>query len=173
MEQKQTHFTYGLITAIVMVIVGLILYLTGLAFKSSEMKYVAQVPFLIGIIMNAVAFSKANDGYVTFGNVFGSCFKMAMIVALIMVVWSIVQVFVFPDMKDKVMDMVRQEMAKKSNVTDEQIEMTLGYMKKYWTTMIIAGALFSTLFWGAIFSLIGGAIAKKNGQRPITSGDNF
>ncbi len=171
MEKKQTHIVYGFVTGIIMVVVGLVLYVTGLAFKSQAMSYVSQVPFLVGVIMNAMAYSKANDGFVTFGNVFGSCFKMSMIVALVMMVWSFISMFVFPEMKDKALTMMQEQMAKNPKVTDEQVEMSVNMMKKNWNVFMIAGAVFGTLFYGAIFSLIGGAVAKKNGERPM--GDNF
>lgn len=171
MEKKQTHIVYGFVTGIIMVVVGLVLYVTGLAFKSQAMSYVAQIPFLIGVIMNAMAYSKANEGFVTFGNVFGSCFKMSMIVALVMTAWSFISMFVFPEMKDKALTMMQEQMVKNPKVTDEQVEMSVNMMKNNWNAILIAGAIFGTLFYGAIFSLIGGAVAKKNGERPM--GDNF
>ncbi len=170
MEKKNTHIVYGFITGIAMVIVGLIVYLAGAAFKPG-MQYISYIPFLIGILLNAVAFSKANDGYVTFGNVFGSCFKASMIVTIVILAWSVVSMMIFPEMKEKAMTMAHDEMMKKQNVTDEQIDMSMNIMKKYWNVFLIAGAIFGTLFFGAIFSLIGGGIAKKNGERPFTAGE--
>jgi Protein of unknown function (DUF4199) len=171
MEKKQTHIMYGFITGIIMVVLGIVLYVTGLTFKNEAVQYIAQIPFLVGVILNAMAYSKANDGFVTFGNVFGSGFKMSLIVAIVMVVWSFIAMFVFPDMKDKVLALAREKMLVNPKVTEEQIDMSLNVMKKYWTAIMVAGALFGTLFYGAIFALIGGAIAKKNGERPMT--DSF
>lgn len=170
MEKKNTHIAYGLITGVISVVVSLIIYMTGIAFKPG-MQYVAEIPLLAGIIMNAIAFSKANDGFVTFGNVFGSGFKMAMIVSLVMIVWSIISIFVFPEMKVKAMEVARTEMAKNPKVTDDQIEMSINLMKKYWNAFMIAGIVFSTLLYGAIFALIGGLVAKKKGAMPMA--DNF
>jgi len=170
MEKKNTHIVYGFITGIAMVIVGLIVYLAGAAFKPG-MQYIAYIPFLIGILLNAVAYSKANDGYVTFGNVFGSCFKATMIVTIVMLTWSVVSMMIFPEMKDKALAMVQDQMAKNGKTTDEQIDMAMNITKKYWNAFLIAGAIFGTLFYGAIFSLIGGAIAKKNGEKPFITGE--
>ena len=172
MDKKNTHLVYGLITGVVLVIIQMVLYLTGLAFKSSAMQYVSQVPFLIGIIMNAMAFSKANDEYVTFGNVFGSGFRMSMIVALVVLAWSVIALFALPGMKEKAMEMAREEMMKKSKITDEQVEMSLTMMRKYWNVFMTAGVIFSNIFWGAIFSLIGAAVAKKKGPAPMVA-DSF
>lgn len=170
MEKKQTHVIYGLICGVVVVIVGLILYLAGIAFKPG-VQYLNYVPLLIGIIMNAVAYSKANNGMVTFGNVFGSCFKASMIVTLVLVIWGVLSMYLFPEMKDKGIEVAREAMAKNPGMNDETIDTALNIYRKYWTVIIISSAVLTTLFFGALFSVIGGAIAKKNAMPPTA--DNF
>lgn len=170
MEKKQTHLMYGAVSGIACVILSLTLYVTGLTFKHPYISMVIQIPFLVGIIMNAIAYSKANDGFVTFGNVFGSGFKASMIIALLVMAWTVISMMIFPEMKDKAMEMQHTELAKNPKMTDEQIEMSMSMMKKYWTPILIGGSILGTLFYGAIFSLIGGAVAKKKGERPMTAG---
>lgn len=162
MEKKQTHIMYGFLTALAMIIVNIVLYIAGLSFEPWA-QYVTYIPFLIGIIMNAMAFSKANDEYVTFGNVFGSGFKASSIIALTMLVWSFIFLMIFPEMKEKGMEMARESMAKRQ-LSDEQIDQGLEMSRKYFTVFMVAGVIFSTLFFGAIFSLLGAAIAKKKGD---------
>ena len=171
MENKNQHIMYGFIAGIAMVVVNLVLYLTGLSFKSG-FQYVSAIPFLIGIILNAIAFSKSRDGFVTFGNVFGNCFKASMIVTLVMIVWSVISMFIFPEMKDKALNMASEQMHSNPKMTEDQIDMALNITKKYWNTFLIAGAIFGTLIYGVIFSLIGAIVAQKKGTPPITS-DNF
>ena len=165
MEKKNTHIMYGFITGIAMVIVSLIIYLLGAAFKPG-VQYISYIPFLVGMILNGMAFSKANDGYVTFGNVFGSCFKGAMIVTIVIVVWSVASMYIFPEMKTKAIEIARQSMIDKK-MPDDQIDTALNITMKYWNVFLIAGGIFGTLFFGAIFSLIAGAIAKKKGENPF------
>ncbi len=172
MEKNQTHISYGLVTGLVMVVVGVTMYLTGIALVKG-MAYLAYLPMLIGVIMNAVAYSKANDGYVTFGNVFGSCFKMSMIVGILMVGWGILSLFIFPEMKDKALEMARQEMTKNPAMTEEMMDKSLMLVKKFYNVILIAGSIFGSLAYGAVFGLIGAAIAPKKGERPETAGDNF
>lgn len=164
MERIQTHKTYGLIAGILMALFGLALYLAGLWTKPWA-QYVGYIPFLALIIMNAIAYSKANDHYVTFGNVFGSCFKASAIVVLISIIWAFIMIFIFPEMKEKGIEMARDQMAKNPELSDEQIDMSLQMTRKYWNVFMIAGALFINLFYGAVFSLIGAAVAKKKGTR--------
>ncbi len=171
MEKKNTHLAYGFITGLVMVITGVTIYVAGVAFVKG-INYVSYIPLLVGIILNAIAFSKANDGYVTFGNVFGSCFKAVMLTTLVMIGWGIISIYVFPEMKEKALGIMRDEMAKNPNVTEDQIDTYVNAFKEHWNIIMIGIILLSTLIYGAIFSLIGAAIAKKKGPLPITS-DNF
>ena len=170
MEKKSKHIMYGFVTGIVMGITGLIIYLSGVAFKPG-MEYVPYIPFLVGIILNGTNFSKINNGFVTFGNVFGNCFKAAMIVTLVMVAWSLLHMVIFPGMKEQALQAARDQMMKKQNMTDEQIDMAIDITKKYWNVFLIGGAIFGNLIFGLIFSLIGGAIAKKNGPQPFVPGN--
>ena len=162
MEKKQTHIMYGFLTALAMIIVNIVLYIAGLAFEPWA-QWVSYIPFVIGIVMNAMAFSKANDEYVTFGNVFSSGFKASSIIALTMLVWSFIFMMIFPEMKDKAMEMTRERMAHQQ-VSDEQADQAIEMTKKYFTVFMVAGVIFGTLFFGAIFSLVGAAIAKKKGD---------
>lgn len=155
---------YGLVTAIALIVVGLILYLTDLSFESWS-QWVTYAVFLVGIIMNATAFSKANDHYVTFGNVFSSGFKASAIITLIMIAWGFIMMAIFPEMKEKGMEMARESMEKRGS-TEEQIEQGMEMTRNYFTVFMVGGILFGYMFFGAIFSLIGAAIAKKKGELP-------
>ena len=166
MDKKNTHMKYGLVIGLIMVVVGAILYISGLALKPG-MQYVSYIPFLIGLILNANAFTKENDGFVTYGNVFSSCFKATAIVTLILLVWAVASMYIFPHMKDEILEMTRKKMAEDPKMTDENMDMAMNMTKKYWNVFMVAGVVFITLFWGAIFSLIAAAIPKKKGAAPM------
>lgn len=164
MERKQTHIAYGFITAVAMILVNVILVVTKMNMKPG-VQWLGFVPFLIGIIMNANAYSKANNGSVTFGQVFGSCFKATAIIAIVSVAWGFASMYIFPNMMDEAMEQARAKMAQNKDLSEEQIEQAMGYTRKFFKPLMVAGALFGTLFFGAIFSLIGAAVAKKNPQQ--------
>lgn len=168
MGLKQTHIMYGFIIGLIMIIVNVILYMTGLAFNRATawVSYLAYIPFLAGIILNGAAFSKANDGFVTFGNVFASCFKASAIITLILLVWAFISLAIFPDIKDKGIEMARESMMRGQNISDDQMDKALEMTRKYFTTFMVAGVLFGTMIWGALFSLLGAAFAKKKGNSP-------
>lgn len=162
---KQTHIPYSVVTAIVMILIGVGLYLGNMSFNNWS-QYVALLPFLIGVILNAVAFSKANNEYVTFGNVFGSGFKMTALITLIMIIWGFISIAIFPDILVKGMDMAREAMVKRG-MSDDQIDKGMEMTKKYFKVFMIMGLIFHYVIFGVIFSLIGGAIAKKKGNNPF------
>lgn len=174
MEKKQTHVKYGFITGAIMAVLSLALYATGLSFKPgmSWVAWLTYIPFLAGIIMNAQAYSKENDGFITFGNAFGSCFKATMIIALVIVGYSLLTIVIFPEMKEKIMEMQRTEMAKNPKMTEEMIDTAISMTTKFWNVIMVAGALAGTLFIGAIFSLIGAAVAKKKDPALMTFTNN-
>lgn len=165
MERAQTHKTYGLITALVMIVVGTALYFAKLSFENWA-QWVVYIPFLGGLILNAQAYSKANQGYITYGQAFSSCFKATAIITLIMLAWTIISVYIFPEMKERAFERAAQQMEAQGQ-SEETAEMALEMTRKYFTLFLIMGVLFGYMFFGAIFSLIAAATAKrKAGSAP-------
>lgn len=161
---KQTHTTYGLITGLATIIFGALM----LAMKmdmDSGLQYVTYLIMLAGLVMNAMAYAKANDNYVTFGNVYGSCFKAVLIMSVLALVWGIVIIYAFPDLKDEVLSKMADKF-EKDGTPEEQAEVAMNMTEKYWGVTMIFGSLIGTMFMGALLSLIAAAIPKKNGARP-------
>lgn len=165
MQKKQTHLTYGLVIGLAMIVVNAVLLVTKLN-TNPLLGFLGFAVFIAGIIMNAIAYSKANDADITFGQAFSSCFKATAIVAIVTVAWSLISLMIFPNMMEESIEKARLDMVSKGQMSEEQIEMALGYTRKFFKPLMIAGALFGTLFAGAIFSLIGAAVAKKN-PKPV------
>lgn len=163
MKKVQTHKSYGLVTAIAVIIVGLILHVTNLSFQPWA-QWVMYIPFIIGLVLNAQAFAKANDQFVTYGQVWSSCFKATAIITLIVVAWSVIFTYIFPDMIEKGMEMARQKMEERGGMSEEQMEQTLEMTKKFFYPFMIGGIVFGYIFFGAIVSLIAAAIPKKKGD---------
>lgn len=161
----QTHKAYGLVTGLAIIIVSVILYVADLGYASWG-RYVGYVPFIIGLVLNAIAFSKENDHYVKFGQVFSSCFKACAIITLLVLAWSIASIYIFPDIVEKGMEAARIQMEKNPEMTQEQIDTGLAMAKKFFIPFMIAGVVFGYMIIGAIFSLIAAAVPKKLGDRP-------
>jgi len=153
---------YGALTGLAMVIISVALYVADLAFQPWA-RWISYIPFLVGLIMNAMAYAKANDHYVTYGNVWGSCFKASAIITLILLAWAFISLFVFPDMREKGMEIARESMSQKG-MSDEQIDQGMQMTEKFFIPFMIGGVVFSTMFFGAIFSAIAAAFPKKKGD---------
>ncbi|OSZ82470.1 hypothetical protein CAP35_04150 [Chitinophagaceae bacterium IBVUCB1] len=160
MKLKQTHVMYAIVTSIVLIVFGLIIQVMHMS-NNKALQYLGMLPLLIAVILNAMAYSKANEANVSFKNVFGSCFKMVLIITGIVLVWSFISLQIFPEIKTQAMEQAMAEM-EKSNMPEEQMEMGLSYTEKFFTPIVMGAVLFMYLFWGAVFSLIGAAVAKKN-----------
>jgi hypothetical protein len=65
------------------------------------------------------------------------------------------------------MDTARKQMEEKNQLSAEQIENGIAFAKKSFIIFLILGVIFLYLFFGAIASLIGAAVAKKNPQSPF------
>lgn len=168
MELKKTHITYGVITGLACIILGVIMKVTHLEYNKGA-QWISILPIVIGLILNAIAFSKANDHYVTFGQVFGSSFKATALLTIILIVWSLATLFIWPETVDIAIQKAEEDMTKRGGLSEDQISQSLAMTRKYFKVFMVAGVLFGTLVIGAISSLLGAAIAKKKGvARPLS-----
>lgn len=165
MKNKKSHLPFGILASLIIIILSVIFHISGVEPQSPVM-YAGHVVFLIAVIWSCINYSKINDGYVTFGNVFANGFKTSAVVAVFMAVWGFVMFSVFPEMKEQMLEMMQENMAKNPSLSDEQIEKTMSMMEKSLTLTTVGSMIFGFLLMGAIFSLIGAAVAKKKGERP-------
>lgn len=157
---------YGAMTALLMIVINVVMLLTGNQ-DNKAINWIAFLPFLGGVIACCIAYSKANDKFVTFGQVFSSGFKATAIIALIIILWSFLSLYIWPDIKVRALERAALDMEDKK-MGQDQIDQAMNITRKYFGVFMAAGALFSTLFFGAVFSVIGAAVAPKKGtgQQP-------
>jgi hypothetical protein len=172
MEKKSvSHFVTGVIIGLVLIVFFLAFYFTGNTFNKGAISYLPTLFFVGGIIYSIIMWANANNNNVTFGQCFKYGFKASAIVAIIMSVFLAIFIFSFPDYKEKFIEFMSNEMDKAdSNITDEQKEASLSIMGNFFAVSAIGGSLFMNLLFGAIASLIGAAVAKKNPQSPFQEG---
>jgi len=167
MEKKPvTHIIAGLIISAVMILYSLVLNFTGQVGNQS-LGYVAYAVTIGMLIYFIIQYGKANGDNLSFGKLFTYGFKATALIALVTTAFNVLIFMIFPDLKEKVMDISREQMAQRPGVTPEQIDMGMEFMKKNFTTFMVIGGIFMTVIFGAIGTLIGAAIAKKNPQTPF------
>ncbi len=162
MEKKQNANLMGaLIISLIIIVIELVLYFTN-QMENKGLGMITYLVFIVGICMICVQYSKEKNGNVTFGNLFAQGFKTSALVALIMIVWSVLMFKVlFPDLPDQLMQAQRTKMLEKG-LTDEQMAQGMTFAKKFFMTFVIGGVILMYAILGAIASLLGAAIAKKN-----------
>lgn len=156
-----TPATKGIVLALILIIIALATYFLNMN-QSSAFQYISYVVFIAGIIWSVVSYGKQVEYNSSFGNYFAHGFKTAATVTVIMIIYIIIFVIIFPDIKEKAIDAVRKAIESKGNMSQEQITQYLVSYRKFFMVIAIAGTLFGYLIFGAIASLIGAGITKKN-----------
>ena len=166
-KQITSHIIKGAILGGISILFSIIIYVFNL-YTMQWLNWLSYVFLVGGIIYGNILFANESDNNVTFGNIFAHGFKTTAVVIVITVIYTLLALYVlFPDMVDKIIEMSRVEMAKNPKLTDEMIEQGIAMTKKLFLPFAIAGAIFGTGFLGAIGSLIGAAVAKKNPVDPF------
>ena len=169
MEEKKvmTHITKGLLVSLVLIVIGVAGYFTKLA-EQSWFSWASNGILFVAVIWGCVSYANQMNGQVTFGNVFGHGFKMSIVIALILIVWVLLAMLViFPEMKDKALDMAQQKMEEKGTLSESQIDQAMEFTRKFFIPLAVGGTLLGTLIFGAVASLIGAAVAKKRPVNPL------
>jgi hypothetical protein len=162
MEKKPiSHLIAGVVVAGLMIIYTMILYFTGMD-TNQGMSYISFGILMVGIIFFIRSYGKANSYHMSFGNLFAYGFKTAAFSALVVVAFNILFNLIFPEYKERVFDLMRQNMETQGKLTDDQIASYVEGMKKYYQVIMIAGAVFMFALFGAIGSAIGAAVTKKD-----------
>jgi uncharacterized membrane protein len=155
-----TTTTKGLLIGLVLVVISIATYLSGID-VNSPVKYLSFIIFIAGILWSISNYGKQIDYNSTFGNYFSHGFKISALVTLIMIAFIVLLFFIFPEQKEKALEESKKAMQAQKNLTDEQINTYLQTVSKFYNVIAIGFTLFSYLFIGAIASLIGAAITKK------------
>ena len=166
-KQITSHILKGAILGGISILFSIIIYVFNL-YTTQWLSWLSYAVLIGGIIYGNILFANQNNNDVTFGNIFAHGFKTTAVVIVITVLYTVLALYVlFPDMVDKIIEISRTEMAKNPKLTDEMIEQGITMTKKLFLPFAIAGAIFGTGFFGAIGSLIGAAVAKKNPVDPF------
>ena len=166
-KQITSHIVKGAILGGISILFSIIIYVFNL-YTTQWLGYLSYAVFTGGIIYGNILFANQNDNNVTFGNIFAHGFKTTAVTIVISVLYTVLALYIlFPDMVDKIIELSRVEMAKNPKLTDEMIEQGIAMTKKLFLPFAIAGAIFGTGFLGAIGSLIGAGVAKKNPVDPF------
>lgn len=168
MEDKKpiSHITAGLIIAAVLIIFSILIQFMGQS-QNQTVGWISYIILLGGLILFVNLYGKAKNHQVTFGNLFGYGFKATAIITLIMVLFIVIFFMSFPEFKEKILETSREGMEQQGKLSDDQIDQSMEMFEKNFILFSAGGALFMYLVLGAIGSLIGAAITKKQPRSPF------
>ncbi|HXS56627.1 MAG TPA: DUF4199 domain-containing protein [Hanamia sp.] len=162
MEQTVTSSaTKGIVIALILIVLALISFFLDID-PQSGFQYISYVIYIAGIIWSVTLYGKQVDYNSTFGNYFAHGFKVAALVTCIMIIYIVIILNLFPDMKEKAMDAAKKSMEAKGKMTEDQINTALTMTRKFFMVFAIGTTLVGYLIFGAISSLIGAGVTKKN-----------
>ena len=161
MEQTvTTTSTKGIFIALILIILALVTYFAKIK-PNGPVQWVGYAIFIGGIIWSIYSFGKQVNYNSTFGNYFAHGFKVSAFVTAIMIIYVIIFIVLFPDFKENAIDEARKAMQEKNNLTPDQISQGIEMTRKFFIVFLIGGTLIGYLIIGAIASLVGAAITKK------------
>lgn len=167
MEPKKpiSHFIAATVIAAVLIVYTLLLQFTGL-WKNQAMAWVSYVFIVGGLIIFINQYGNALNNQVTFGNLFSYGFKTTAFLVLIMIAFTIILFLIFPEIKEKMVEIARQRMEDR-NTPEDQINTALETWQKMFWVFTIGGLILVYAIVGAIGSLIGAAVTKKKPVNPL------
>lgn len=156
----------GVIISLLLIVLSLIAYFTGQD-TATWNRWLSNIILFGGILWACISYGKQLNNNVTFGNVFTHGFKVSSIVTLFLILFTVIFFLVFPEIKEKALDVARTEMEKSGNMPEEQIDQAIAMTRKFFYVFTIGGLMFFYMIIGTIASLIGAAITKKDPRPPF------
>src|SRR5437763_5827068 len=101
MDQPVTSpISKGLVLSLILIIIAIAVFFSGINMNSG-VQYLGYAVFIGGIIFFISQYGKQINYSSTFGNYFSHGFKITAFVTVIMIVYAIVFISVFPEFKEK------------------------------------------------------------------------
>ncbi len=167
---RPTAQKYGLIGAMILIVVGLAMNLSGLIDYTQKggtgntIASILQYGIIITIVVLAIKTHRDDDlgGYITLGRSLSVGMLTGLIIGIITAIWAYVYFgFIDPGLVDQIREMAHDK-ALEGGTTEEQLEQAAGIMNFFTSPAFFAVAsLIGTLLISFVVSLIGGAVMKK------------
>ena len=169
---SKAMLTYGVVFGIALILELVILY--ALDLDPSEHQWVGALTnslnFLIFpvmfVLLACIAYKKLNGGYISFGQCVKTGAGTMALGGLIYGLFYIIFNIVLPEFQDEMFEKMKVAMVKQNpEMTSEQMEMGLKMAKTFMSPYVSAPiSILLYTFLGVIYSLIIGAIIKKENQ---------
>jgi len=128
---------------------------------TSPIKYSTYVPFIAFLFLAQKEYRDQIGGYISFGDGFSAGFRYSVFAGLLLAVFSYLYLTILsPEVWAKVLETTRAQLETK-NMDSSQIDKAMEITQKWGPLIGAFGAAIAYAIFGAIISLIGAAIFKK------------
>jgi hypothetical protein len=167
MTQKPlSHIFAGLIIAGVLIIYSMVITFRGLS-GNKTLGFLSLMILLLAVAGFVFLYGRSEQFSLSFGQLFSYGFRTTAVATLVTIAFLVLFYLIFPEYKDQMFEVSREQMQLQGNLSEDQIEQGLSVMKRFFWPIVIGGALFNNLVVGAIGSLIGAGISPKGERRPF------
>lgn len=163
---KKIMVNYGILLGIITVLFNVILYVTNNHLQPHwSLSILGFFLSIVLIYMGIKAFKKENDGYLKLGEALKIGLGIALITAVIGVIYTYLLMNVIePTYMDQVLELQQEAMLERNpDMPQEQMDMAIEMSQKFsGSGVVMAVQLIAGLFFGFIISLVCGLILKKD-----------
>lgn len=176
MEKKQTNplLQYGLLSAVVGLVIYIALYLGGVKLMTSPLAYASYLLPIIFAVLACVAAKKQNDGYLEFGKALKISFGVFVITGLATTLFSYILLnFIDVEFKEAMQQVsleMTENMMKKFGASQDQIDKAVEQASKkdnFSFGSVMLGFAFSCFISFLISLIIAAIVKKKNPQNDM------
>lgn len=163
---KSLQFTStikGLITGLVMVAVGLVLYFNKVD-EASPLQYSAYFIYGLGIVWSVTSYLKQRGGAVKFRGLFSQGFRCFVVVTLLMALYTLIFYKMNTGLIEEKAVITREQLLKtEKSRTPAEIDQMVQNGKKYFAVTAASAAIFQYLFIGVVVTVAtAGALSLRN-----------
>ncbi len=162
MQAKPTsHIKKGIITAVILIIIYIILQRADT--NNSFMKVLPTLLLAIGMAVSCLVFAKQTGGNVKFGEIFAHGFKTTAVVTFFLAIYFFIDIkYIAPPVSQQEIEAAAKTLQQQGNLMpNEAHERAVEASKKIWM-LVVSGTIFVSIISGAVGSVIGALLAKKN-----------
>jgi hypothetical protein len=163
---KKSYFNiaakWAVIYTITSIIIVYIFQFTGVNMTTSPLRFVSYIFSIAFLLLAQKEYKDELGGFMTFGQGFMVGFVSSVIVGVLSAIFIYIYFsFLSPQMWEQILASTREQMEAKGNLSTDQIDQAMTITTKYGVIITAVVTIFASPFMGAIISLIGAAIFKK------------
>lgn len=161
---KKFGMNYGLLLGVLMILIGVVSYVTGLAIEGKTWpNIIYYIAFPVVIFYAISQFKKQNAGLLTLGEAIKMGLLIAIVSAIVYAIYGLIFNYIIdPDFMGQMMEVTREKMLENPNLTEEMVDQQMEWVEKFMNP-VLGTAVWIALsaFFGLLYSLIAGLVMKK------------